>query len=179
MNRAASEAGTTKSRSHPERLREEVRHFLILFLYLWILFGLFVLNQQIVHMQEGNAMVFHGLAVLNALVLAKVMLLFEDIEVARLLKGWAAIWVILFEAALCTLLFICFHVIERYAVDFFRGDKPGSGLSIGGGGFAGVMIVGAIIFVSLLPFFAFKNVNRAIGWNRMKEILFGQPASHA
>ena len=37
------------------------------------------------------------------------------------------------------------------------------------------MIVALIIFVSLLPFFAFKNVTRAIGTQRMKEILFQRP----
>ena len=167
---------TGKRRGIKERAVEEFRRFLILFLYLWVLFGLFVLNEAVIYRQRGFNFAFQGFAILNALVLAKVMLVIEDVELARWLKGRPVAWTILFEATVCTVLFLCFHVLERLVVGgFYDAGIEASLPSIGGGGFLGLMIVSLIIFISLLPFFAFKNVVRAIGTDRMKEILFQYP----
>ena len=46
-----------------------------MFLYLWVLFGLFVLNERIILGQRGISLPLQGFAVLNALILAKVMLI--------------------------------------------------------------------------------------------------------
>jgi hypothetical protein len=152
---------------------EEFRHFVIVFLYLWALFGLFVMDQAVLQRQQGFELVFHGFAILNALILGKVMLVIEDLELARWLKARPLVWTILFEAVVCTFLFFCFHVVERLAVGVFHGASLEASLpSVGGGGLAGLLIVALIVFVSLLPFFAFKNLARAIGGDRMKEILF-------
>lgn len=155
---------------------KEVRRFLVLFLYLWILFGLFVLNEAIVYRQQGLHFVFQGLAILNALILAKVMLVFEELDVARWLKREPIALTIVFEALLCTLLFLCFHVAERLAVGLLHGGGVAASVpSFGGGGLLGVMIAASIILISLLPFFTFKHVARAIGAERMKDILFRYP----
>jgi hypothetical protein len=174
----ADVSGAEKPRSIKERVIREFIRFWILALYLWLLFGLFVLNQAIVYRQEGFELAFHGFAVLNALILAKVMLVFEELEVARWLKGRPLIMTILFEAALCTALFVVFHVVERLVVAAFRGEAMATSVpAFGGGGLFGLVIVALIIFVSLLPFFAFKNIARAIGPSGMKEILFHRPAA--
>lgn len=62
----------------------------------------------------------------------------------------------------------------------FRGvGIPVGTRSIGGGGWLGLLVVALILFVSLLPFFAFENVTRAIGATRMKKIQFRSPRFHA
>jgi hypothetical protein len=169
-------AGQSRAGALKARAIHELRHFAILFLYLWVLFGLFVLEQTVVSRQNGLNILPHGLAIINALVLAKVMLVAENFELARWLKTRPAILSIFFESALCSALFICFHVLERLIVGLFHGvGLVASMPSFGGGGFLGFLIVALILFVSLLPFFAFKNVTRAIGSKRMMEILFHSP----
>jgi hypothetical protein len=165
-----------RSRQIGRRVLEEARRFLMLFFYLWVLLGLFVLNQTIVYRQQSLAVVFHGFAIVNALVSAKVMLVAEDLQLARWLKGRPMALTILFEAALCTVLLLGFHVIERVAISLYHGENAATGVpSFGGGGLPGLFIVSSILFVSLLPFFAFKNLTRVIGWQQMKEILFRHP----
>lgn len=170
-------SGADGHRTIKQRVITEFIRFWTLALYLWLLFGLFVLNQAIVYRQEGLELAFHGFAILNALILAKVMLVFEELEVARWLRGQPLILPILFEAGLCTALFVVFHIVERLIVAAFRGEPMTANMpSFGGGGLFGLVIVALIIFVSLLPFFAFKNVARTIGPQRMKQILFHRPA---
>ncbi len=162
-----------------ERAIEEVRRFMILFLYLWVYLSLFVLDQTVMSRQHELNLLPHGFALINALVLAKVMLVAEDLDLARWLTGRPAAWTIVYESALCSALLICFHIIEELVIDLFRGiGITGNMPSIGGGGWRGVVVVALILFVSLLPFFAFKNVTRAIGTKRMKEILFRSSRFH-
>lgn len=164
------------SRTTRARILEEVRHFLTLFLYLWVLLGLFVLNENIVRRQAGEGFLIQGFAFLNALVLGKIMLIAEHLDFARWLREKPAILSVLYESLLCTALFIAFHMSERFVMNLLRGAHPQEGLlSFGGGGYLGIGLVAVILFVSLLPFFAFKNVTRIIGWPRMRHILFGRP----
>ena len=54
-----------------------------MFLYLWVLFGLFVLNGTIILHQHGISFSSQGFAVISALVLAKVMLVAEDLKLGH------------------------------------------------------------------------------------------------
>ncbi|MFG1479252.1 hypothetical protein V5F53_11405 [Xanthobacter sp. V4C-4] len=158
------------------RLIGEFRLFFTLFIYLWVLLGVFVLHEDIVLREHGGGVVFQGFALLNALVLGKVMLIAEHLDLARGLRKKPAIYSILLEALLCTVLFIVFHVIERLVVSLIRGPQGGEdSLSTGGGGYLGVVLIAVVLFVSLLPFFAFKNLTRLIGWPRMRRYLFSSP----
>ena len=78
-----------------EWVLEEARRFLLLFLDLWLQFGLFVLNEAVVSRQQGLVFAFQGFAIVNALILAKVMLVFEDLELGRWLKSKPVAWTIL------------------------------------------------------------------------------------
>ena len=62
---------------------DEFRRFFPLFLYLWILFGVFVLNQGVVLREHGMNFAMQGFAFINALVFAKVMMLFEIFDPGR------------------------------------------------------------------------------------------------
>ncbi len=171
--------GSTGATARPTllaRLVGEFRLFFTLFLYLWVLLGVFVLNQNIARRQDGDTFMLQGFALVNALVLGKVMMIAEHLDFARWLRSKPAIYSIVLEALLCTLLFIGFHIVERLAIEAFRGGGHGEGvLSMGGGGLLGVALVAAVLFISLIPFFAFKNVTRILGWPRMRAILFGRP----
>jgi hypothetical protein len=45
--------------------------------------------------------------------------------------------------------------------------------AIGGGGLVGVLCIALILFVSLIPFFAFRFVSRELGADRLNAMLFG------
>lgn len=68
------------------RALDEGTRFMVMFLYLWVLFGLFVLNERIILGQRGIDFSPHGFALLNALVLAKVMLVTEDLNLGRWMR---------------------------------------------------------------------------------------------
>ncbi len=91
----------------------------------------------------------------------------------RMARTRPAIFAILFEALFCTALFIAFHFLEHWVIGLFRGHPAVEERASAGP--MGVVIVAVVLFVSLIPFFAFKNVTRIIGWPRMRHILFARP----
>ncbi|OAF15537.1 hypothetical protein AYJ54_39935 [Bradyrhizobium centrolobii] len=160
-----------------ERALDEARRFAVMFVYLWVLFGLFVLNERIILDQRGIDFAAHGFALVNALVLAKVMLLTEDLNLGRWMRRRPLIYPILFESLLLTVMFICFHVAERVVIGLAKRETVEASIpAIGGGGFAGVLCVAVILFVALIPFFAFRNVSRELAPGQLHAMLFGTAA---
>jgi hypothetical protein len=183
MDRDAAKTGSQRIASAPnrthglrERIVEEIRRFVVLFLYLWLLFGLFVLNESIILRQHGIGFAAQGFAVFNALVLAKVMLVAEDLNFGRWLDRRPLIYPILHDALLFTVLFIAFHVAEKVVIGLIKGASVRSSVpAIGGGGLAGLLCVAVIFFVALIPYFAVRNLSRALGPGRLSALLFGAP----
>lgn len=80
----------------------------------------------------------------------------------------------MFESLLLTVMFISFHVAEYLIVGLLRRETFAESIpAIGGRGLAGVVCVAVILFVALIPFFAFRNVSRELGSGRLKAMLFG------
>jgi len=157
-----------------ERAINEVRRFVILFVYLWILFGLFVLNERIILRQQEIGFSSQGFAIINALVLAKVMLIAEDLNLGHWLGNRPLIYPILRDSLIFTVLFIVFHVVEKVVIGLVEGGTLAKSVpAIGGGGMGGLMCVAAILFVALIPYFGFSIVSRAMGPGQLNTMLFG------
>lgn len=163
-----------------ERILEEMRRFFIMFLYLWVLFGLFVLNERIILSRRGFGVASQGFAIFNALVLAKVMLVAEDLKFGGWLRDRPLIVPIMLDTAAFSTLFLIFHVMEDAVVGLLRGKSAASSVpEIGGGGLAGVVCVTLILFFALLPYFTFVNIGRVLGPGRLKAILLRSPLQNS
>ena len=162
-------------RTAREKLVREATRFGLMFVYLWLVFSLFVLHEWIIRGKMGLAYQAQGFAVINALVLAKVMLVAEDLNVGRGLRGQPIAVTAVGEAALFAVVFMVFHVLEALAVGMLHGSTLARSVPhIGGGGFAGLAIVATIMFVMLIPYFAFRDIARALGPAALRELMFSR-----
>jgi hypothetical protein len=149
-------------------MKHEAGKMALIVLYLWLLFGLFALHDMLISRRLGLGFEFEGFAIINALVLGKVMLIAEDFNFGAGRKGRPLIYPILRQAALFALLFMAFHSIEAAVLGLIQGETPASGVTeLGGGG-----IVTAVLFIALVPYFAFRNITRELGWPNMRRLLF-------
>ena len=166
--------GDSRRQKLISRAADEFRRFLVMFFYLWVLFGLFVLNERIILGHRGISLQLQGFAVLNALILAKVMLIADYFELGAWWRGRPLIYPIVTNSLLLSVLFICFHVIEKVVIGLVNGESLAQSVpAIGGGGFVPILCVALILFVSLIPFFAFRFVSRELGADRLNAMLFG------
>jgi hypothetical protein len=173
----AAGAGAHGARSLKAKAADEFRRFFVLFLYLWILFGVFVLNQGVVLREHGITFAMQGFAFINALVFAKVMMLFEIFDPGRWLRTRPLIYPILYETLLLTVLFLVAHVLEKTIEGLVRGKTIIDSVPvIGGGGLAGLLSITAILFIALIPFFGLRNLSLAMGEGRLYAMIFAAPS---
>ena len=174
----SAKASGSSSRSMKDRLLHEATRFGLMFVYLWLVFGLFVLFEQINRGQMGLGYQSQSFAVINALVLAKVMLVAEDLKLDRGTRAQPIAVAALAEAFLFAIVFIGFHVLERLVVGLLQ-DQPlrPACQSLVAAAFAGLVTVAAIMSVVLIPYFAFRDIGRALGPGKLRKLLFSQLAS--
>ena len=76
-----------------------------------------------------------------------------------------------------TLLLMAFHVAEEAVRAWFQGKPVVSSIQdFGGGSWQGMLVYGALLFVTLVPLFAFKEAQRVVGGEKLRNLLFNRAA---
>jgi hypothetical protein len=161
-----------RQRQLRERASEEFRRFIVIFLYLWVVFGLLSIHKSVVLSQSHLDYQEHSFAIVNAFVFAKVLLLGEHFQFGSRFSNKPLIYPVLHKCFVFSLLLISFHIVESVVVGVWRGKTIASSLPpMLGWNPRGLLSVGVMCFVLLLPFFAFREVARVMG-RRALWILF-------
>src|SRR3984893_3698035 len=156
-----------------QRLFNEVIKYVSIAFYLWVMFGVFALHESVVSAKDHINYHFYGFAVMNALILGKVMLVAEDLHFADWFKDRPLVYPILCKAVAFSILFLVFDVVEEVLVGMFKGKTIGESIPvIGGGSPRGVLFVGIILAVALLPFFGFREWGRPSGERELHCLIF-------
>jgi len=155
-----------------EKAVDQLREFVVMFIYLWLFFALFAIHRSVILAEGHYNYQAQGFAFVNALILAKVMLIGEDLHLGSRFRDKPLVYSILYKSLIFAVFFICFHIFEEVVVGVFRGKNIAQSLpTIGGGSLQGIVSVGAIVFVSLIPFFAFREISRVIGRGALWSLL--------
>jgi hypothetical protein len=151
---------------------DEGKKLFWIFIYFWVLFGLFSVYRSLV-LTERNLIYHEGFAVINALLLAKVVLVAEFFQVANSLKHKPLVYPIVFKSAVFCAVLMCFYIIEEMLVGVWHGKTIAASFpEIGGEGWKGILVVGTILFVVLIPFFAYRELARVIGKDALHSLIF-------
>ena len=72
------------------------------------------------------------------------------------------------------------YIVEEIVVGLFHGMGIAESFpKVGGGGLVGVLTVGAILCIALVPFFAFREIARAIGEAEFRALMLGPAKTEA
>jgi len=168
--------GSGPARPHVQAVKQKIKHevqeWIVMFFYLWLMFGLFALHQSIIMAEQHQDYRLQGFAIVNALILSKVMLVAEGMHLAGGRQDSRPVVVILSKSLAFALLFIGFHIVERIIVGVASGKTIAASFpELAGGHLAGIVSLGVIVSVSLVPFFAFREVSRELGEGRLLRLL--------
>lgn len=176
-------AGHDRLHHVKEVAADELRRYLISVAYIFVLLSMFTLHEEMAlrtHGGESKAIPFapHGFAIINALVLGKVALVVEQLRLGQRIRPEPLIWPILLEALTLAVLFVAIHYLEHLIGGWIHGEPLAHSVPmIGGGGIWGVAYATFAFFVAMIPFCGFRQITLAVGWPRMRAILFGGPAA--
>src|SRR6516165_637422 len=90
------------NRNLMQKAHHEFKEGLRIALYLWVVFGLLVLHKSMILAEHHIDFTYHGLALINALALAKVMLVARHLPLGEQLNNTPLIYPTLLKSALFT-----------------------------------------------------------------------------
>jgi hypothetical protein len=139
-------------------------------------FFVFMMHEWTVLASHQISFRFYGLAVVNALVLGKIMLIAEHLHFADRFEVKPLIYPIAYKSIAFSVLLMAAYIIEEIAVGLFHGKTVAESFpEIGGGGLAGVLTTAAIMCVALVPFFSFREIARIVGEAEFRILMLGAP----
>jgi len=164
-----------EKRSWKAKVVEEFRRLFAIVAYVWVLLAVLQLHKGIILARyDMNYSYSEGLifAFVNAWVLAKFLLIAEALHSRLRWRSKALLYSTLLRSAVLAVILVACYVLEEGLVAIWRGKSfwstPETNLTE-------ILSFGFIAFVVLLPFAAFRELQRVIGTAELKS-LFLQPS---
>jgi hypothetical protein len=162
-----------------EKAAFQLKEFLGMFVYIWVLSATLGIYESMILAEQHLNYQAQGFAIINALVLAKVLLIGEDLHLGtRLFRDKPLIISILYRCLIFTLFIVAFHFVEDAVVGMFRGRTMAEIFpAIGAGSLKVILSRGVVVFVALIPFFTFREVGKVIGKRELWSLLLARGTS--
>jgi hypothetical protein len=161
------------NRTLKQRAYQELKEYLAITLYLWLVFGLFILYKSVLLSERGFSLVAHGIALFNALALGKIMLVARAFHFADYFKEKPLVYPTLLKSISFAVVLGCFKILEEAAVGWYHGKSFGESIAeIGAGTLGGILAMVAILAVLLIPFFAFTELRQILGADKLVKLFF-------
>lgn len=156
-----------------QKATKQMKEFLLIALYLWLVFALFVVYKSVILAEYHMAFAYHGFAIINALALGKVMLVVKHLHLGEQFDDAPLIYPTLLKSALLTVVLAVFKILEDAAVGLYRGKSLAESIAdLGGGTLQAILTLTMLLFVILIPFVAFGELQRVLGKGQLKQLFF-------
>jgi len=174
---SCKEGGNDVDTSKPtlkQKAYHELKEFLGIALYLWVILALFQLYRSLLLREEHMTAVVHqGFAIINALALGKVLLIAKALHLGEWVDDWPLIYPTLLKSALFTIVLACFKILEDAGLGMYRGKSFQESIAdLGGGTLNGILCVSLILFVTLIPFFVVTELQGVLGEGKLMQLFF-------
>lgn len=165
-----------------QQFRREIIEYWINFVYLAVFFGVFTWYRRLILAQYGISYLHYGIAFIEALILAKVIIVGDALKLGRRFSNRPLIYSTLHKAVVFTIWVGFFNLIERTIGGLFEGKSLEHGLhEISAEGWDTLLARCLVTFVAFIPFFAFRELGRVLGEGKLIVLFFRStgPASVA
>jgi hypothetical protein len=164
---------TLDKRAITTKLMHEAHQLMVIFVYLAVFFFVFKLYTRLLLREYGIGYFVYGLTLLKALVLSKIILTAEMLHVGERFNDRPLSVPTLYKTITFSLFTLVYELLEHIVVGLFRGQGMSTVLAeelvTGWPHLAGIALV---VFVSFLPFFAFRETGRVLGESTLKKLFF-------
>lgn len=160
-------------RTLKQKAVHEMREYLMMSFYLFVVFSFFVVYKSVILAEHHIDFALHGFALINALALAKVMLVAQELHLADQFRDAPLIYPTLLKSFVFTIVLACFKIAEDAFVGKIHGKLFHQSLAdLGGGSWKAILCLAGLLFVMLIPFFGFTELRRVFGAERLVGVFF-------
>jgi hypothetical protein len=168
MNVAENKKGNLK-----EKVYHEFVEYWINVCYLAFVFAAFTIYRRFIMAAHDITYTNYGFAVIEALILAKVIMIGEVAHLGRGFEQKPLIFPTLYKTLVFTLFVAIFTIAENVIVGFWKGEGlPVSFDDFFGKGHHEVLANSIIVFVSFFSFFGVKELGRVLGQDKIQALFF-------
>lgn len=164
----------TESPSRGARARHEIESFSIAAIYLFVCLGALQLHEDAVLRASGVRLVPLAFAAVKALILAKFLLVGEALRIGRRFDTKPLIVPLVWRSLAFLLLLVVLTIVEELVVGLFHGESVANILAgLGGGTWLQRLAACLVLWLVLVPYFAFRLVGAALGQGVLHRMFFG------
>ena len=167
------ESGMQRNAKFRNKAIEELTEFAVLTAYLYVCFAAVIYMKSAVLQAQGMAYVPLGLAIIKAALCAKFMLVGRMFSMGERYKKHPLIVPTLHRSFAFLSLLIVLTFIEEAVVGVIRGRTILDSISgIAGGTFNQIVATILIMFLILIPYFAFRSLGDIVGDTTLVRLFF-------
>jgi hypothetical protein len=156
-----------------QRALEELKVFWLTALYLWIFLGSFTTYRRLVLAETGVTYLHYGIALVEALVIAKVVLLGKMAGFGRRFEQLPLIVPVAYKSIAFGVLVMLFSILEHVVEGMLRHHSGLSGLrDLASLGVDELLARVLMLTIAFVPFFAFWEIGRVVGMQRLAAMFF-------
>ncbi len=152
---------TEPKKTMKQKAAHEGKELLILFVYLGFFFCALVTYKTLLLKGYENVSLDYGFALINALVIAKVILMGDFVKAVHKYESRPLILSVFYKAFLYGLLVFAFHIVEELVKEFIHHGDIGKAFHEVQLDQTAIRCL--IIFCTFLSLFGFRELRRAIG----------------
>ena len=172
MNNADKKKGDLK-----KKIVHELGEYLIIVCYLTLVFAAFTQYRRFLLAAYDITYTNYWVAVIEALILGKVVMIGDILHFGRRLEQKSLIYPTLLKTVVFSVFVAAFTLIEHMLKGLWEGKGAMAGLIDFFGKGSHELLAGClIIFVSLIPFFAFRELGRVLGEGKLWALFFKRRA---
>lgn len=165
--------GDEKRTSRKARILRELEEYAVNAVYLAFFFGVFTWYRRLILAEYGIHYVHYGIAVVEALVLAKVIMLGDVLGLARKLEEKPLVLPTLYNTLIFSLWAVVFGLIEHMVTGLVREEGLAGGVhELMQQGAYELLARGLVVFFVFIPFFAFRELERVLGEGKIWTLFF-------
>jgi hypothetical protein len=147
-----------------EKIVDELKEFLAVAAYLFVCFSALAYLKYAILQAADIAFAPFGFAAAKALICAKFMSIGHAMHLGERYKTRALIWPTLYRSLVFIVLLLVLNVLEEVAVGLFHHRAVVDSISgVGGGTLQQLIATSFVIFLVLVPFFAFRSLGEVVG----------------
>ncbi len=176
MNEDTMEGEASRGTGLKEKALEELNAFWIIALYLALFLGAFTMYRRLILAEFGITYLHYGFALVEALIIAKVILIGRVFGLVRWFEDRPLIVPVIYKSALFGIFVALFGILEHIVGGLFHKEHWAGILheltDIGAYELLARMLM---VIVAFVPFFAFWELGRVLGLRRLSALFFSSP----
>ena len=166
---------STKPVSLKQKAAREMEEYLVVALFLFALLGALTTYRRLLMSEVGLSYLHYGYAAIEALVLAKIILIGEVLHFGERYQDKPLIVIALYKSLAFGVLVFAFHVLEHVIHALVKGESAVAALARLAAQPAEIGSYALLVFVAFVPFFSLQEAGRLLGAERFLNVLVKRP----